>query len=459
LGPARPHACAPTDCSGSADGMACAIPGLIAGAGASGYNQVGLLNQEVSGGELVGTECCGGACVDLEQDSSNCGACGVACPTGSACQWGRCQSAVSCAQAAQGTSCHFSSTAEGMCCGGRCVDPGSDNGNCVNCGLTCPLGATCSVQDCILPDGGHVNPDAPSDCGGLNDGSPCGPPSANGEPSGLCCGGTCVDFGNSFAACADCGLDCPPCGFGCSGGTACVDVHEGDSDLGGNCLPLDCGGKGNGDACAFGPRVQFSSSPGPLEGSVGSQWNTAISNTACCSEACVDLSQDPNNCGTCGLTCAAGPCVVIEGLDTCFPSASNDCLESCGPFAVCAFGSCRDSSCDFPPFCTAEDGALGLCCSAPGSPTWCADPTNDPLNCGGCGIACPSGQTCTRGVCNGTPPSCVGRNGAYCNLDAGLSYLCCPGVGCTNVESDDANCGACGNKCLAGTNCQGGSCQ
>jgi hypothetical protein len=109
-----------------------------------------------------------------------------------------------------------------------------------------------------------------------------------------------------------------------------------------------------------------------------------------------------------------------------------------------------------PFFCAAPDGQVGLCRGASGI---CSDPANDPQNCGGFGFACPTGQTCVKGVCSGQTAQCgIGRIGAYCNADAGLSYLCCPGVGCTDTNTDRNNCGGCNIVCAPIQSCGSGVC-
>ena len=109
-----------------------------------------------------------------------------------------------------------------------------------------------------------------------------------------------------------------------------------------------------------------------------------------------------------------------------------------------------------PVFCAASDGKVGICAPAGNA---CADLASDPLNCGGFGFTCPAGQTCAHGVCSGTPVECgLGRIGGFCNLDAGLE-VCCPGVGCTDLSSDVANCGSCSQTCSPGQSCVDGGCQ
>jgi hypothetical protein len=105
-------------------------------------------------------------------------------------------------------------------------------------------------------------------------------------------------------------------------------------------------------------------------------------------------------------------------------------------------------------YCLAVDGTIGICCASGA----CAHPSNDAQNCGGCGISCPPGQTCQNGLCNGVAACAAGHAGSYCNLDAGFSYRCCPGVGCIDTSSDPKNCGACASACVQGQVCDAGAC-
>ncbi len=82
----------------------------------------------------------------------------------------------------------------------------------------------------------------------------------------------------------------------------------------------------------------------------------------------------------------------------------------------------------------------------------CTNTNTDPRNCGGCGHKCVQGETCVPtsigSLCNCLPPNTF-CGGARCDI------LPCS---CSNLQTDLDNCGACGNACPIGTDCQGGAC-
>jgi len=82
-----------------------------------------------------GTTDCAGTCVDTNSDSSNCGACGVACGGGTTCSAGTCQ----CPGLQQ-------------FCGASCTDTDTDVNNCGTCNNVCPLTPNanpfCSAGSC-----------------------------------------------------------------------------------------------------------------------------------------------------------------------------------------------------------------------------------------------------------------------------------------------------------------------
>ncbi len=102
-----------------------------------------------------------------------------------------------------------------------------------------------------------------------------------------------------------------------------------------------------------------------------------------------------------------------------------------------------------------RDDALGMVHAGDGTPDAtapcttgtvcggaCVDLRNDDANCGACGTKCGAGTACKAG---------------QCVLTCGAKLTACGGA-CVDVQSDDANCGGCGNPCGAGTACVGGQC-
>jgi hypothetical protein len=79
----------------------------------------------------------------------------------------------------------------------------------------------------------------------------------------------------------------------------------------------------------------------------------------------------------------------------------------------------------------------------------CVDPATDAGNCGGCMKPCQPGQSCTNGQCGSALPAVPGSTG------------CAPGTevcngNCVSVLTDTSNCGSCGNACKTGETCSSG---
>ncbi|HUB08712.1 MAG TPA: hypothetical protein VMB50_17020 [Myxococcales bacterium] len=468
----------PANCGGCGDGCPsgttcqygfCSLPSC-AGAATNDYCAL------ADGGN---GQCCNGACFDpgdFNSDPANCGACGDGCAAGSACASQACALAdggsgfcaqdsdcpagqscsvqgacarTSCGDAGAGTVCNLPATAtdaQGVCCGGACSDSSWDDANCGGCGLACPSGSECLYGTC----------QATPSCGPSDWGTACQPTPGVG---GSCCGSTCSDLTTDSQNCGYCGGGCPtgstctggvcvytdggfascaPPAIGCPAGTLC-------GDFGGLCSPATCGSSFG--FCFLG----IESAPG-----------------LCCGGHCVDALEDPANCGACGASCDGGVCTSPEIASTtsggaCVPAATGSCAGGCPSGQSCAAGVCLETSCDDyeTAFCALGDGGAGACClNFFTGVTSCADVTHDPANCGGCQVACPTGQTCENGVCSGTVAPCSAANQFDgCALTDGGFGLCCPGGGCSDPNSDPQNCGYCGNPCGAGSACVAGNCQ
>jgi hypothetical protein len=132
-----------------------------------------------------------------------------------------------------------------------------------------------------------------------------------------------------------------------------------------------------------------------------------------CGSVCKNLTNDPQNCGTCGSPCSSGR--VCE---------SSECHIACSPQTRCLVGDAGPDS---------------------GVET-CVDTKTNTAHCGACNAACPSAQYCDAGACD---LSCDA--GTKCSVpDAGLT--------CVDTTSSMSHCGACNQPCTGGKVCIASAC-
>ncbi len=133
--------------------------------------------------------------------------------------------------------------------------------------------------------------------------------------------------------------------------------------------------------------------------------------------ACPPSKNSPGSCSA-GQTSCSGACTSTQ-------TDAKNC-GACG--TACPSGqSCAGGSCSCPSGQTVC-GAL------------CVTTASDALNCGGCGQACRSGENCAD---------------AGCVCQAGLTQC---GSRCVDLHSDVGNCGSCGTACSSSDVCFAGSC-
>ena len=240
---------------------------------------------------------------------------------------------------------------------------GASTGVC--CDASCAAGNCCDSSDCTNPTPicqEHV-------C------SPCA--SHNQCPTGnLCCNGSCRAVECCGSDVSTCG-DAETCYVGtCSEGT-CQYATTPDNQSAPGCDSTGafcCAG----DCCANGQRcydqhccTPVGACPAGFCGAVDTGCGETLTcqcgaGLDCCNEQCVDLENDPNNCGNCGLRCPTG--------DICINGA---CVATCGQ-DICVPGSNTPDCCDES----------------------CTDLRHDHDNCGSCGNVCTgAGQVCTAGNC------------------------------------------------------------
>jgi plastocyanin len=314
-----------------------------------------------------------------------------------------------------------------VCCNGACINILTDKSNCGGCGLVC--------------SSNHITT----------------PTCSNGSCNGTCESGW-ADCDNNkqtngcetytltnVADCGGCGIACSTVNDNatCNNGSCAISCFQGYADCDSNVAtgcetnlmtdPSHCASCTN--LCKYMNAVAGCSGGVCYLATCDAGFGNCNNNASDGCEA--NLSTDANNCGSCGTLCAS-----INGTGACVSGA---CKESC----VSGFGDCDGNS-------------------ANGCET---NLSNNTSHCGSCTNVCPTGNTCSNGLCfNG---GCISPNtacnGTCYNLNtdpnhcgsctnvcaAGLS--CCNGA-CTNTSSDPNHCGSCTSACIGGASCCSGAC-
>ncbi len=131
-------------------------------------------------------------------------------------------------------------------------------------------------------------------------------------------------------------------------------------------------------------------------------------------------------CASGKLACGDAGC-VDPSFD---PHNCGGCGVACGTGEVCSAGKCA-ASCGAP---------LVQCTSGTGSV--CVDPLHDPTNCGKCGVKCLDGEVCAKGGCAIECPTDLEK----CSTK------------CVDTKIDPTNCGGCGKACGVEQVCVAGKC-
>jgi hypothetical protein len=146
---------------------------------------------------------------------------------------------------------------------------------------------------------------------------------------------------------------------------------------------------------------------------------------------CIDVTNDPRNCGLCGLDC-----IATHRGDRC---AAMQC--GCGDFSIGCTGRQDNYCCP-----TAPDGRSERC----------ANLGRDFGDCGECGRTCdaPRADRCEGGECT------CGAAGTLC--DGTPTSLCCVDLfedaTCVDTTRDKLHCGGCNIQCGAFEDCIDGDC-
>lgn len=202
----------------------------------------------------------------------------------------------------------------------------------------------------------------------------------------------------------------------------------------------------------------------------------ATSNWQHCGLQCADLLSSALHCGQCyqpcirSQLCINGSCgcpstyLTCNGTVPCDPSDDRciqaagcynpmtdkahcgNCATACAKNEICLEGTCVQS-------CEAYNltECSGTCVNTQNDPATDPALNNMAMNCGGCGIQCPTSKfMCQSGQCT-CKASATRPSVKHC-LDADSKDLC------VDTASDPRFCGSCDNACQNGKTCQFGKC-
>ena len=186
-----------------------------------------------------------------------------------------------------------------------------------------------------------------------------------------------------------------------------------------------------------------------------------------CNRVCVDPATDIYNCGGCGIPCGEGRVCVRGQCDNQCPTGQmrcgdrcvnpmtdrnhcGQCDRACATGLVCSQGSCTlecgpmYTSCNVtvPDAGVSRDASLPRDTGLPPGTRFCTDVRSDELNCGACGNACPLGHVCENNDCI---------------LRCAAGQTACEGR-CFDLQTDRYHCGACDRACPGQQRCMAGQC-
>lgn len=335
--------------------------------------------------------------------ATTCGALGVVCCAGRACDSGTCvgDSPGVCADCGgAGQRCCDLGTCEG---GGCCV-----NNICTPADFHCPgVGGACVDGSC---GGGTCGASGQACCAEPNGDTMC----TAGEV--VCLGGACAFCGGPGEPCCerdDCGPD-----LVCSN-NACVRCGgPGEPCCAGNTCASGC--------CDQGPDVCITDGAAcPSGGACMANACTCTGGELNCGNGCQDTTSNVDQCGACGTTCGDtqfctnSMCSCRPGL---VPGPGNSCIDPDSSATAC--GTPPQMCGNATPVCS--NGACAATCAIglDRCNNDCADTNTNPLHCGGCNNRCNNDEVCVQGNCEQfvAEPGCTTCPCAACGGDQCCTY-------------------------------------
>ena len=281
----------------------------------------------------------------------------------------------------------------------------------------------------------------------------------------------CGDKGGGSSDDADAAMDTAGDDAGTDTVADLPDAAEGDTAGEGDDTGADAGCVADGDCDDSDPCTvddcdtdYGECSHDPLDSDGDGYFAAEVGGTTCAGNDCDDSDADVNPGAAVGCTASDMDCSDLpdndDDGDGYVRGAAAGALEDCGgddcddadaavnPGAanLCAL---TDQDCDGVNDCAAPECPADPSCVCPPPATvlncdgHCVDTASDPDHCGSCTAdPCPTGAVCSVGAC-----ACVGDG-----------MWDCGGPACVNLNTDFANCNACGHTCDAGQTCVDGDC-